>query len=209
MDQGAFGRLFHKTRGIFRVRGHSMSKSYFPGWHGTTIIGVRKGGQVVIAGDGQVSLGQTVIKGTARKVRRLSPGGRDVLAGFAGSTADAFTLLERLEKKLEAMPGQLARASVELAKDWRTDKYLQKLEAMLIVTDGTVLLVITGAGDVLEPEHDVTAIGSGGNYALAAARALMDSDLGAEQIARKAMAIAADICVYTNGNLTVETLTAT
>ena len=186
-----------------------MSKSYFPGWHGTTIIGVRKGGQVVIAGDGQVSLGQTVIKGTARKVRRLSPGGRDVLAGFAGSTADAFTLLERLEKKLEAMPGQLARASVELAKDWRTDKYLQKLEAMLIVTDGTVLLVITGAGDVLEPEHDVTAIGSGGNYALAAARALMDSDLGAEQIARKAMAIAADICVYTNGNLTVETLTAT
>jgi len=185
-----------------------MSKSDFPGWHGTTIIGVRKGGQVVIAGDGQVSLGQTVIKGTARKVRRLSPGGRDVVAGFAGSTADAFTLLERLEKKLEAMPGQLARASVELAKDWRTDKYLQKLEAMLIVTDGTVLLVITGAGDVLEPEHDVTAIGSGGNYALAAARALMDSDLGAEQIARKAMAIAADICVYTNGNLTVETLPA-
>jgi len=208
MDQGAFGRLFHKTCGIFRVRGLSMSKSDFPGWHGTTIIGVRKGGQVVIAGDGQVSLGQTVIKGTARKVRRLSPGGRDVVAGFAGSTADAFTLLERLEKKLEAMPGQLARASVELAKDWRTDKYLQKLEAMLIVTDGTVLLVITGAGDVLEPEHDVTAIGSGGNYALAAARALMDSDLGAEQIARKAMAIAADICVYTNGNLTVETLPA-
>ena len=185
-----------------------MSKSDFPGWHGTTIIGVRKGGEVVIAGDGQVSLGQTVIKGTARKVRRLSPGGRDVVAGFAGSTADAFTLLERLEKKLEAMPGQLARASVELAKDWRTDKYLQKLEAMLIVTDGTVLLVITGAGDVLEPEHDVTAIGSGGNYALAAARALMDSDLTAEQIARKAMAIAADICVYTNGNLTVETLGA-
>jgi ATP-dependent HslUV protease, peptidase subunit HslV len=183
-----------------------MTKDTFPGWHGTTIIGVRKGGRVVIAGDGQVSLGQTVIKATARKVRRLSPGGFDVIAGFAGSTADAFTLLERLEKKLEATPGQLARASVELAKDWRTDKYLQKLEAMLIVSDGTTLLVITGAGDVLEPEHDVTAIGSGGNYALAAARALMDGPLDAEAIARKAMAIAADICVYTNGNLTVEGL---
>ncbi len=183
-----------------------MRKTDFPGWHGTTIIGVRKGGQVVIAGDGQVSLGQTVIKGTARKVRRLTAGGHDVIAGFAGSTADAFTLLERLEKKLEATPGQLARASVELAKDWRTDKYLQKLEAMLIVSDGTTLLVITGAGDVLEPEHDVAAIGSGGNYALAAARALMDSPLGAEEIARRAMAIAADICVYTNGNLTVEAL---
>jgi ATP-dependent HslUV protease subunit HslV len=179
----------------------------FPGWHGTTIIGVRKNGQVVIAGDGQVSLGQTVIKGTARKVRRLKPGGMDVIAGFAGSTADAFTLLERLETKLEATPGQLARASVELAKDWRTDKYLQKLEAMLIVSDGTDLFVITGAGDVLEPEHDVTAIGSGGNFALAAGRALMDTDLCAEQIARKAMAIAADICVYTNGKLTVETIT--
>jgi ATP-dependent HslUV protease, peptidase subunit HslV len=183
-----------------------MAETQFPGWHGTTIIGVRKGGRVVIAGDGQVSLGQTVIKGTARKVRRLTAGGHDVIAGFAGSTADAFTLLERLEKKLEATPGQLARASVELAKDWRTDKYLQKLEAMLIVSDGTTLLVITGAGDVLEPEHDVTAIGSGGNYALAAARALMDTDMNAEQIARKAMAIAADICVYTNGNLTVEQL---
>lgn len=181
-----------------------MSEKDFPGWHGTTIIGVRKGGEVVIAGDGQVSLGQTVIKGTARKVRRLSPGGFDIVAGFAGSTADAFTLLERLEKKLEATPGQLARASVELAKDWRTDKYLQKLEAMLIVTDGSDLFVITGAGDVLEPEHDVTAIGSGGNYALAAGRALMDSAHDAETIARKAMAIAADICVYTNGNLTVE-----
>jgi ATP-dependent HslUV protease, peptidase subunit HslV len=183
-----------------------MSKDQFPGWHGTTIIGVRKDGRVVIAGDGQVSLGQTVIKGTARKVRRMSSGGFDVIAGFAGSTADAFTLLERLEKKLEATPGQLARASVELAKDWRTDKYLQKLEAMLIVSDGTTLLVITGAGDVLEPEHDVTAIGSGGHYALAAARALMDGPLDAEAIARKAMAIAADICVYTNGNLTVESL---
>ena len=185
-----------------------MANKDFPGWHGTTIIGVKKDGEVVIAGDGQVSLGQTVIKGTARKVRKLAPGGYDVIAGFAGSTADAFTLLERLEVKLEATPGQLARASVELAKDWRTDKYLQKLEAMLIVTDGTELLVITGAGDVLEPEHDVTAIGSGGNYALAAARAMMESDLKAEEIARKAMAIASDICVYTNGNLTVEKIKA-
>ena len=176
----------------------------FPGWHGTTIIGVRKGGQVVVAGDGQVSLGQTVIKGTARKVRRLSPGGSDVVCGFAGSTADAFALLERLEAKLEKTPGQLQRACVELAKDWRTDKYLQKLEAMLIVSDGSEIFVITGAGDVLEPEHNVTAIGSGGNYALAAARAMMDSDKSAEDIARAAMAIAADICVYTNGNLTVE-----
>ena len=183
-----------------------MADTDFPGWHGTTIIAVRKGGRVVIAGDGQVSLGQTVIKATARKVRRLTPGGHDIIAGFAGSTADAFTLLERLEKKLEATPGQLARAAVELAKDWRTDKYLQKLEAMLIVSDGTALLVITGAGDVLEPEHDVAAIGSGGNYALAAARALMDGDLDAETIARRAMAIAAEICVYTNGNLTIESL---
>jgi ATP-dependent HslUV protease subunit HslV len=185
-----------------------MSGERFPGWHGTTIVAVRKGGKVVIAGDGQVSLGQTVIKGTARKVRRISPGGRPVLCGFAGSTADAFTLLDRLEKKLEASPGQLARAAVELAKDWRTDKYLRNLEAMLIVTDGRDLYVITGAGDVLEPEHDVTAIGSGGNYALAAARALYDGDLDAETIARRAMAIAAEICVYTNGNLTVESLDA-
>ncbi|WP_299193455.1 ATP-dependent protease subunit HslV [uncultured Litoreibacter sp.] len=183
-----------------------MAKEEFPGWHGTTIIGVRKGGKVVIAGDGQVSLGQTVIKGTAKKVRRLSPGGMDVVAGFAGSTADAFTLLERLEAKLEATPGQLARAAVELAKDWRMDKYLKNLEAMLIVTDGKDLFVITGAGDVLEPEHDVAAIGSGGNFALAAARALMSSDKDAETVARDAMAIAADICVYTNGNLTVETI---
>ena len=185
-----------------------MADNEFPGWHGTTIIGVRKGGEVVIAGDGQVSLGQTVIKGTARKVRRISPGGYDVVAGFAGSTADAFTLLERLEAKLESTPGKLQRASVELAKDWRTDKYLQKLEAMLIVTDGKELYVITGAGDVLEPEHDVTAIGSGGNYALAAGRALMSTEKSAEEVAREAMAIAADICVYTNGNLTVESLSA-
>jgi ATP-dependent HslUV protease subunit HslV len=183
-----------------------MTDTSFPGWHGTTIIGVKKGDEVVIAGDGQVSLGQTVIKGSARKVRRLSPGGFEVVAGFAGSTADAFTLLERLEAKLEATPGQLARASVELAKDWRTDKYLQKLEAMLIVTDGKQLLVITGAGDVLEPEHNIAAIGSGGNYALAAARAMMDSDKSAENVARDAMAIAADICVYTNGKLTVEAI---
>lgn len=183
-----------------------MASQDFPGWHGTTIIGVKKNGKVVIAGDGQVSLGQTVIKGTACKVRRLPVGGFDVVAGFAGSTADAFTLLERLEAKLEATPGQLARASVELAKDWRTDKYLQKLEAMLIVSDGTEILVITGAGDVLEPEHDVAAIGSGGNYALAAARAMMDSDMDAEEIARKAMAIASDICVYTNGKLTIEAI---
>jgi ATP-dependent HslUV protease subunit HslV len=182
-----------------------MGKS--PGWHGTTILAVRRGGRVVIAGDGQVSLGETVIKGSARKVRRLSPGGYDVVAGFAGSTADAFTLLERLESKLEATPGQLQRACVELAKDWRTDKYLQKLEAMLIVSDGSQMYVVTGAGDVLEPEHDVAAIGSGGNYALAAARGLSENtELSAEDIARKAMAIAADICVYTNGHLTVETI---
>ena len=173
-------------------------------WHGTTIIGVRKGGKVVVAGDGQVSLGQTVIKGTARKVRRLKPGGHEVVCGFAGSTADAFTLLERLEAKLEATPGQLQRAAVELAKDWRTDKYLSKLEAMLIVTDGSELFVITGAGDVLEPEHGIAAIGSGGNYALAAARAMIDGPEEAETIARRAMEIAAEICVYTNGNLTVE-----
>lgn len=178
-------------------------------WHGTTIIGVRKGGKVVVAGDGQVSLGQTVIKGTARKVRRLAPGGHEVVAGFAGSTADAFTLLERLEAKLEASPGQLARACIELAKDWRTDKYLQKLEAMLIVTDGRELFVVTGAGDVLEPEHNIAAIGSGGNYALAAARGLIDAEGDAETVARRAMEIAADICVYTNGNLTIETITGT
>lgn len=174
----------------------------------TTIVGVKKGGEVVIAGDGQVSLGNTVIKGTARKVRRLSPGGRDVIAGFAGSTADAFTLFERLESKLEAAPGQLARAAVELAKDWRTDKYLRNLEAMLVVTDGKDLLIITGAGDVLEPEGGVAAVGSGGNFALAAARALEDTDKSAEDIARKALEIAAEICVYTNDNLVVEKLTA-
>ncbi|SOH94819.1 ATP-dependent HslUV protease, peptidase subunit HslV [Monaibacterium marinum] len=178
----------------------------FPGWHGTTIVAVRKGGRVAVVGDGQVSVGPTVMKGTARKVRRLSPGGSDVICGFAGSTADAFTLLERLETKLEATPGQLARACVDLAKDWRTDKYLRNLEAMLIVTDGTDLFIVTGAGDVLEPEHDIAAVGSGGNFALAAARALMDQDMDAEAIARRALSIAADICVYTNGNATVEVI---
>ena len=179
----------------------------FPGWHGTTIIGVRKGGRVVIAGDGQVTQGQTVMKGTARKVRRLSPGGYDVIAGFAGSTADAFTLLERLEKKLEATPGQLARASVELAKDWRTDKYLRNLEALMIVADEEALLVLTGNGDVLEPEHGIIAIGSGGPFAQSAARALLDNtDLDARSIVEKGLSIAGDICIYTNHNQTIEQL---
>ncbi|MCD2174651.1 ATP-dependent protease subunit HslV [Rhizobium sp. C4] len=173
----------------------------------TTIITVRKGGKVVMAGDGQVSLGQTVMKGNARKVRRIGKGG-DVIAGFAGATADAFTLLDRLEKKLEQYPGQLMRAAVELAKDWRTDKYLRNLEAMMLVADKDITLAVTGNGDVLEPEHGAIAIGSGGNYAFAAARALMDTDLSAEDVARRAMAIAADICVYTNGNVIVETLDA-
>ena len=193
------------ARTIYSERGSNMNDtSKFPGWHGTTIVGVRKDGEVVIAGDGQVSLGQTVIKGSAKKVRRLSPGGQDVVCGFAGSTADAFTLLERLESKLEATPGQLLRACVELAKDWRTDKYLRNLEAMIIVTDGKNLFIITGAGDVLEPEHNVAAVGSGGNYALAAARALMTSEKSAEEIAKAAIKIASDICVYTNGNMTIE-----
>ena len=173
-------------------------------WHGTTIITVRKGGKVVIAGDGQVSVGQTVIKHSAKKVRPLGKGG--VIAGFAGATADAFTLFERLEAKLEQYPGQLLRASVELAKDWRTDRYLRRLEAMMLVADKSTSLVLTGTGDVLEPDGGVAGIGSGGNYALAAARALMDTDQTAEQIARKAMAIAADICVYTNTNVTLESL---
>ncbi|MGV2101939.1 MULTISPECIES: ATP-dependent protease subunit HslV [unclassified Rhizobium] len=173
----------------------------------TTIITVRKGGKVVMAGDGQVSLGQTVMKGNARKVRRIGKGG-EVIAGFAGATADAFTLLERLEKKLEQYPGQLMRAAVELAKDWRTDKYLRNLEAMMLVADKTVTLAVTGNGDVLEPEHGTMAIGSGGNFALAASLALLDSDKSAEEVARKALDIAADICVYTNHNIIVETLDA-
>ena len=174
--------------------------------HATTIVTVRKGGKVVIAGDGQVSLGQTIMKGNARKVRRIGKG--NVIAGFAGATADAFTLLERLEAKLEQYPDQLMRAAVELAKDWRTDRYLRRLEAMMLVADKSVTLALTGTGDVLEPEHGVMAIGSGGNYALAAARALYDTDRDAEEIARKAMEIAAEICVYTNGNFVVETLDA-
>ena len=174
--------------------------------HATTIVTVRKGNKDVIAGDGQVSLGQTVMKGNARKVRRLGKG--DVIAGFAGATADAFTLLDRLEKKLEQYQGQLMRAAVELAKDWRTDKYLRNLEAMMLVADSSITLAITGNGDVLEPEHGTIAIGSGGNYAFAAARALMDTDKSAEEIARRAMDIAADICVYTNHNLVIETLDA-
>ena len=183
-----------------------MTETNFPGWHGTTIIGVRKGGKVCLAGDGQVSLGPTIIKGSAKKIRRLSPGGTDVLCGFAGSTADAFTLLERLESKLEAYSGQLARACIELAKDWRTDKYLRNLEAMLIVTDGKDLFILTGAGDVLEPENEIASVGSGGNFALAAARALYDTEADAEEIARRALTIAAEICVYTNGNMVVETI---
>lgn len=170
----------------------------------TTIVSVRKGNQVVVAGDGQVSLGQTVMKHSAKKVRLLANG--SVIAGFAGATADAFTLSERLEAKLEQYPGQLMRACVELAKDWRTDRYLRRLEAMMIVVDKTDSLVLTGTGDVLTPEDGITAIGSGGNYALAAARALADSDKNAEEIARKAMSIAADICVYTNSDITLETL---
>ena len=173
-------------------------------YRGTTICAVRRGAAVAIAGDGQVSMGDTVMKGNARKVRRLYHD--RVVAGFAGGTADAFTLFERFEAKLEAYSGNLERAAVELAKDWRADRMLRRLEAMLIVTDGIDLLVVTGAGDVLEPEHDVAAIGSGGNFALAAARGLLESDLDAEAIARKAMAIAADICVYTNGRLTVEAI---
>jgi ATP-dependent HslUV protease, peptidase subunit HslV len=174
------------------------------GWHGTTILTVRKGGRVVIAGDGQVSLGATVIKANARKVRSVGKG--DVIGGFAGATADAFTLFERLESKLEQYPAQLTRACVELAKDWRTDRFLRRLEAMMIVADRETTLVLTGTGDVLEPERGLMGIGSGGNYALAAARALADTPMGAEDIARKAMAIAAEICVYTNTNVVLEAL---
>lgn len=177
-------------------------------WHATTILTVRKGGQVVVAGDGQVSLGQTIIKANARKVRRLGAGG-NVIGGFAGATADAFTLFERLEAKLEQHTGQLMRACVELAKDWRTDRYLRRLEAMMIVADAQTSLVLTGTGDVLEPDRHIMGIGSGGMYALAAARALIDQPLSAEEIARKAMQIAGEICVYTNDNLVIETLTNT
>jgi len=183
---------------------HSNTSSDPSSWHATTILSVRKAGRVVIAGDGQVSFGATIIKANARKVRQLGKGG--VIGGFAGATADAFTLFERLEGKLEQYPGQLMRACVELAKDWRTDRFLRRLEAMMIVADRDTTLVLTGTGDVLEPEYHVTGIGSGGPYALAASRALLDSELDAETIARKAMGIAADICVYTNANLIVESL---
>jgi ATP-dependent HslUV protease subunit HslV len=179
-----------------------MTEQNNPSWHGTTIISVRKGNQVVIAGDGQVSLGNTVIKASAQKVRRIGDG--SVIAGFAGATADAFTLFERLESKLEKHPNQLTRAAVELAKEWRTDKYLRRLEALLTVADANVSLLITGQGDVLEPENNVTGIGSGGNYALSAARALIDTDLSAEEIAMKSIQIAAEICVFTNSNITIE-----
>ncbi len=176
-----------------------------PLWHGTTILAIRKAGKIVIAGDGQVSLGNTIIKSNARKVRRIGDG--SVVAGFAGATADAFTLFERLEGKLEQYPGQLTRACVELAKDWRTDRYLRRLEAMMAVADANVSLVLTGTGDVLEPEDGLIGIGSGGNYALAAARAMIDrDDMDATAIARRALEIAADICVFTNRNIIIEGL---
>lgn len=178
--------------------------SEMPKWHGTTILSVRKNGKVVVIGDGQVSMGQTVMKPNAKKVRRLGDG--SVIGGFAGATADAFTLFERLEAKLERANGQLMRAAVELAKDWRTDKYLRNLEAMMIVADKETTLILTGNGDVLEPLNGIAAIGSGGNYALAAARALADYEESAETICRKAMQIAADVCVYTNDQVTIETL---
>lgn len=174
-------------------------------WHGTTIIGVKRSGKTVIAGDGQVSMGNTVMKPNARKVRRLGEGD-SVIAGFAGATADAFTLFERLERKLEQHRGQLMRAAVELAKDWRTDKYLRNLEALMIVADKDTLLILTGNGDVLEPEGGIAAIGSGGNYALAAARAVSDYEDDAEKIARRAMQVAAEVCVFTNDRVTIETI---
>ncbi|MBW8784590.1 MAG: ATP-dependent protease subunit HslV [Novosphingobium sp.] len=179
-------------------------------WHGTTIIGVKKGGKTVIAGDGQVSMGNTVMKPNARKVRRIGApdqnGAGKVIGGFAGATADAFTLFERLERKLEQHHGQLMRAAVELAKDWRTDKYLRNLEALMIVADAETMLILTGNGDVLEPEGGIAAIGSGGNYALAAAKALTEYEDDAEKIARRAMQVAAEVCVFTNDRVTVETL---
>ena len=190
---------------IYGAMSLQSENSATPGWHATTILSVRKGGQVVMAGDGQVSMGQTIVKGNAKKVRRLGNG--QIVGGFAGSTADAFTLFERLEAKLERHPGQLLRAAIELAKDWRTDRYLRRLEAMMAVADKSVSLVLTGVGDVLEPEDGLIGIGSGGNFALAAARALIAIDgLAAEEIARRAMAIAADLCIHTNRNITIETL---
>lgn len=183
----------------------SSEPAHKPTWHSTTILAVKKGRKLVIVGDGQVSMGETVMKGNARKVRRIGERG-EIVAGFAGATADAFTLFERLEQKLERFPGNLQRAAVELAKDWRTDKFLRNLEALIIVGDATSLLVVTGRGDVIEPEHPIAAIGSGGNYALSAARALYEYEDNAETIARKAMTIASEICVFTNSNFVVETL---
>ena len=174
-------------------------------WHGTTILGVKKGGKTVIAGDGQVTMGNTVMKPNAKKVRRIGAEGK-VIGGFAGATADAFTLFERLEKKLEQYNGQLLRASVELAKDWRTDKYLRNLEALMIVADAEQMLILTGNGDVLEPEGGIAAIGSGGNYALSAAKALADYEEDPEVLARRAMQIASEVCVFTNDRLTIETI---
>lgn len=183
----------------------TMTDNAKPVWHGTTILAVRKGGQVVVGGDGQVSLGDTIIKGNARKVRRIGDG--KVVAGFAGATADAFTLFERLEAKLEQYPNQLTRACVEMAKDWRTDRYLRRLEAMMAVADKDVSLVLTGTGDVLEPEDGLIGIGSGGNYALSAARALVDrDDMDAEAIVRRSLEVASEICVYTNTQITIEAL---
>ncbi len=184
-----------------------MTESQSQVWHGTTILSVRKGNQVVIAGDGQVTLGNAVIKSNARKVRRLGKG--EVIAGFAGATADSLTLFERLESKLETYPGQLTRACVELAKDWRTDRYLRRLEAMMAVADASASLVLTGTGDVLDPEDGLIGIGSGGSFALAAARALIDLDqMDAEAVARKALEIAAGICIYTNDSIVVESISA-
>jgi ATP-dependent HslUV protease subunit HslV len=183
-----------------RMASHGLTN-----WHGTTIIGVKKGDRTVIAGDGQVSMGNTVMKPNARKVRRLGEDGH-VIAGFAGATADAFTLFERLERKLEQHRGQLMRAAVELAKDWRTDKYLRNLEALMIVADKDALLVLTGNGDVLEPEGGIAAIGSGGNYALSAAKALVEYEDDPEKIARRAMEVAAEVCVFTNDRVTVEVI---
>ncbi len=181
-----------------------MSSPELPAWHGTTILTVRKGGIVAIGGDGQVSIGQTIVKANARKVRRL--GKNDVIGGFAGATADAFTLFERLEAKLEQYPGQLTRAAVELAKDWRTDRYLRRLEAMMLVADKQTSLVLTGTGDVLEPEAGIMGIGSGGNYALAAAKALSEYEPDPELLARRAMQIASEVCVFTNDRLTIESV---
>ena len=186
--------------------GHSDNSAAGPRWHGTTIIGVKKNGKTVIAGDGQVSMGNTVMKPNARKVRRLGAEGK-VIGGFAGATADAFTLFERLEKKLEQHSGQLLRAAVELAKDWRTDRMLRRLEAMLAIADKTASLIITGNGDVLEPEHGIIAIGSGGAYAQASAKALLDNtDLAASDIVKKSLEIAGELCIYTNMNHTIEVL---